>query len=177
AAHDDPVPAGALELGAPVAAGLRFAEGAGERRFRAHAVAAGAGHGGAGDDARREDQDVVGAERVGAPRHVLEQVVGDEAAATGVAAEEGVARLLDPRASIGEADVQDPVPVSVSAHGSRSIPPTPPSIGLSSMTSAPSASGVSGLARSPFTAAVSSVPGAMPMAASRSATVAPSRSV
>src|SRR6266508_4171095 len=77
AVDDDRVPARALELGAPVTAGLRLAEGAGERRLGADAVATRAWHRGAGDHAGREDQDVVRPEGVRTTRDVFEQVVGD----------------------------------------------------------------------------------------------------
>src|SRR5439155_18520193 len=66
--------------------------------------------------ARRDDQDIVGPEGVGALRHVLEEIVGDETTAAGVATEESVSRLLDPGAPVAEIHVQDLVPVAVAVH-------------------------------------------------------------
>src|SRR5439155_22406318 len=113
AVDDDGVPAGLLDLGAPEAAGLGLAEATRERGLRADRVPAGAGDRRAGDDARGEDDDVVRAERVGALRDVLQEVMGDEAAPAGVAPVEGVARLLDPCRPLRQVDVQDLVPVAV----------------------------------------------------------------
>src|SRR5262249_46259745 len=148
AVHDDRVPPGPLELGAPVSAGLRLAEASGERRFGTHAVTAGSGHRRARDDAGSEDQHVVGAERVRALRHVLEQVMRDQSPAAGVPTEERVAGLLDPRAAVAEDYVQDLVPVAVPVHRALLVAISgvsdyePPSIGLNSITSASSGSDV-----------------------------------
>ena len=64
------VVAGALELGAPEAAGLGLAEGPGERRPGSHAVPPSAGDGRSGQDARGEDQSVVRGKRVDVRRHL-----------------------------------------------------------------------------------------------------------
>ena len=122
AVEDDGVPARTLQLGAPEATRLGLAEPAGERRLGAHAVAAGSRDGGAGDDARRDDQDIVGAQRIGALGDVLEEIVRDEAAPAHVAAKEGVAGLLDPGAPVAEVHVQDLVPVAELSHWT---PPAP----------------------------------------------------
>src|SRR5439155_26358063 len=180
AVEDDPVPARTLQLGAPVPAGLRLPEPAGERRLGADAMAARARHRRAGEHAGRDDQNIVGPERVGALGHVLEEGVRDQAAAARVTPEERVAGLLDPGRAVRQIDVQDLVPVSVAV---RHAPPSlnevaspsgaaPPSIGLSSISSAVSCNGVSRDACSPSTATVMSASSAMPIVASRSWTVA-----
>src|SRR5207253_8503590 len=87
---DDRVPAGALELGAPVASGLRLAEAPGERRLGADAVTPCAGDRRACEDPGCDDEDVVGPQRVRALRHVLQEVMSDEPAPAGVTPEEGV---------------------------------------------------------------------------------------
>jgi len=171
AMEDDPVPAGALQLGAPVAARLRLAEAAGERRFGADTMPPGPGHRRPREHAGRNDENVVRPQRVGALRHVLEETVCDEPPPTGVAPEEEIAGLLDPGAAIREIDVQDLVPVAVAVHGVSYF--APPSIGLKSMTSAPSCSDASRATCSPSTAMVTSASGAMPIIASRSSIVAP----
>src|SRR5439155_17060256 len=117
AVEDDAVPAGTLELGAPAATGLRLTEAARERGLRPHAVTAGPGHGRAGEDAGRDDQDVVGPERIGPPGDVLQQVVRDHPPPAGIPAEEDITRLLHPRGAIAEVHVQHLVPVPDAVHG------------------------------------------------------------
>src|SRR5207245_4257270 len=144
--EDDRIPAGALELSAPVASGLRFAEASVERRLGADAVASGAGDRRAREDAGRDDEDVFRTKRIGALGHVLEQIVRDEPAPTSVASEEGVAGLLDPRGAVGEVDVQDLVPEAIAFHQTPpsiyvvASPAAPPSVRFKSLISAPSCS-------------------------------------
>ncbi len=106
----DPVPAAALELRAPEAADLRFTEGAGERRFRPDRVAGRARERRTGKHAHREDEDVLGTERVGALGNLAEEVVRDHRAPAGVATERRLVHLGDGRRARREVDAQDPAP-------------------------------------------------------------------
>ena len=170
ALDDDAVPAGLLELGAPVAAGLGLAEKAGERRLGAHAVAAGARQGHAGGGAHGEDQAVDGIEGVGAARRLGEQVVGDEVAAAEVLAEERVAGLLGPAAALSEVHAQD----SVLDRGWRhQLAPIPPDIGTRTSSVSPSRSFVSREASTSLTPRVRRRDSSRPWALSRSPTVEP----
>ena len=170
ALDDDAVPAGLLELGSPVAAGLGLAEEAGERRLGAHAVAAGAGQGDAGGGAHGEDQAVDGIEGVGAAGRLGQQVVGDEVAAAEVLAEEGVAGLLGPAASLGQVHAQD----SVLDRGWRhQLAPIPPDIGTRTSSVSPSRNCVSREARTSLTPRVRRRDSSRPWASRRSPTVEP----
>jgi hypothetical protein len=95
AVDGDGVVARRPQLGSPPAPGLRLAVGAGERRLGRGRVAVGSREGQAVDDARREDEDVVGAERVDAGRQVPEEDVAGEGAAPQVLTEDGLRDLLD----------------------------------------------------------------------------------
>src|SRR4029453_17172886 len=183
--EDDRAPAGALQLSAPVAARLRLAEAAGERRLGADAVASGAGYRRTGEHAGRNDENIVGPEGGRALGYVLQEIVRDEPAPAGIGAEEEIARLLDRGGPVGEVHVQNLVPVAVPFHQAPPVfvvvaspsAAAPPSIGLNSMTSAPSWRGASRSACSPSTAMVSSASGAIPIIASRSSPVARSDTV
>ena len=107
AAHGDPVPARGAQLGAPPAAGLALAVAAGQRRLRRGRVTVRAREREPVDDARHQHQDVVGAERVHARRHVAQQQVRGERAPAQVLAHHGLRELLRPRLPGGEIDVQD----------------------------------------------------------------------
>src|SRR5207253_716664 len=108
--------------------------------------------------------------------HVLEEIVGDETTAAGVATEESVSRLLDPGTAVAEIHVQDLVPVAVAVHEFLS----PLYLGGRLAFGCGSPGNLGGrlavlLVTSP--AIVTSAPGSTPMAASRSAAVAPSGTV
>ena len=106
----DPVPAAALELRAPEAADLRFTEGAGERRLRPDRVAGCARERRTGEHAHREDEDVLGTERVGALGNLAEEVLRDHRAPAGVAAECRLVHLRDGRRARRQVGAQDPAP-------------------------------------------------------------------
>ncbi len=76
-----------------------------------------AGEGHAGYDGEHDGKHIVGAERVGAGGHVLEDVVEAEVGAAHVEAVPGVVRLLDCECACGEIDVQDIAVIAV-GHGS-----------------------------------------------------------
>ena len=119
AGHDDRVPAGALELGAPEAPDLGFAEAAGQGRLRADGVARCPGQRRAGEDAHREHEEVVRAERIDARRQLGEEVVRDEGPATGMELERRLVHVLDRRRARGQIDPQDlpPAPVTLAHRG------------------------------------------------------------
>ena len=112
---DDGVEARHLELRAPVAAGLRLAEPVGEGRAGDGVEAGRRRDGSAGEQPRRQDQDVLRAQRIAAGAELPQEVVRRERLAARVAPVEGLVEGLGGDRPAGEVDAQDR-PVGAVAH-------------------------------------------------------------
>ncbi|MDT4857798.1 hypothetical protein FQZ97_922340 [compost metagenome] len=104
---NDHVPAGHLELGAPVAARVRAGDGAGERALGDDGVApAGGGHG-AGQRAGGPDDLVVGRQRIDLGVDFADQVLAAEAARTEVGAGPLHVQRFGLHGARGQVDAED----------------------------------------------------------------------
>ena len=125
AGDHDRVEAGHLQLRSPVAAGLGLAEAAGQRRAGDRVETGRRRDGRAGEQACREDQDVLRAERVAAGTELREEVVRGQRLAAGVSPVEALVEGVGGDRSGRQVDPQDR-PVRPVAH--RHAPSHPPNV-------------------------------------------------
>ncbi len=109
---DDGVKSGGLQFCAPKATHVRFAHGAGERRPGANGVAPAASQRRASKRPAGKDQPIFRPQRVGARRHLFQQIVGDESCTAQVTAVKNVVGRLDSDLPIGQVDAQNASVVS-----------------------------------------------------------------
>ncbi len=106
AADDQVVPAQTTQRVAPIAAGVAVEDGPGERRATGDAVAAARRSAGPRERARREDQQILGSERLHVEQPLAERQVRAEPAPAEIGAGDGDGQLLFAARPPGEVETQ-----------------------------------------------------------------------